>query len=330
MNKELLTTSEIACHNRCPRRRYYAYVLLRRPIRKSTALSLGSFFHAGMDAWWEHDTENALHWAKRRANESEHATELNPFALAKANAMLTAYDAAWARDKPRPFVSPAAIEQRFIVPISNPDTDRESRLYEFGGSIDKVLANTDGSTTIVEHKTTNVDIAPGSSYFQFLAIDSQVSGYFIGANGLGYDVKECLYDVAAKPRHEQLSATPEEQRKYTKKEGKLYAGQRESDETLDEFTRRIIDDIVERRDAYFRRVTITRTDDDLLDFRRELWVVAHDIHQCKLTGIYPQRTTGCKAFGTLCEYFGVCTRTQDIDDDSIFRKVTSKHEELER
>ena len=43
-------------------------------------------------------------------------------------------------------------------------------------------------------------------------IDGQVSGYYVGASTLGYEVDVCLYDVIRKPTIRPYKATPEESR----------------------------------------------------------------------------------------------------------------------
>ena len=57
-----------------------------------------------------------------------------------------------------------------------------------------------GKHIIVEHKTNLPRTSgPGSDYWKKLPIDGQVSGYYVGASTLGYEVDVCLYDVIRKP-----------------------------------------------------------------------------------------------------------------------------------
>lgn len=70
---------------------------------------------------------------------------------------------------------------------------------------------------VVEHKTANADIGPGTTYWKRLVLDGQVSTYLPGTRALGHaDVRGVLYDVIRKPTIRPLKATPPEQREYTK------------------------------------------------------------------------------------------------------------------
>ena len=70
---------------------------------------------------------------------------------------------------------------------------------------------------VVEHKTANADIGPGTTYWKRLVLDGQVSTYLPGTRALGHaDVRGVLYDVIRKPTIRPLKATPVEQREYTK------------------------------------------------------------------------------------------------------------------
>ena len=87
-----------------------------------------------------------------------------------------------------------------------------------------------GTTVLIEHKTSSADIEDGSAFWKRLRLDSQSSNYLTGSKAVGFDPKAVLFDVIRKPRIKPLKATPVESRKY-KKDGGLYANQRENDET---------------------------------------------------------------------------------------------------
>jgi len=71
------------------------------------------------------------------------------------------------------------------------------------------------SLLVVEHKTTMLDIGPGSDYWRRLTLDNQVSNYLRGAKSLGFETSSVLYDVVRKVALRPYEATPEEARAYT-------------------------------------------------------------------------------------------------------------------
>ena len=76
---------------------------------------------------------------------------------------------------------------------------------------------------VVEHKTTALDIGPGSSYWRRLTLDGQVSNYLRGARGFGFETRSVLYDVVRKVALRPYEATPEEQRAYTQAKSRACA-----------------------------------------------------------------------------------------------------------
>lgn len=76
---------------------------------------------------------------------------------------------------------------------------------------------------IVEHKTANADIGPGSPYWRKLTLDAQCSNYMVGARALGHDPKGVIYDVIRKIGIKPRLATPVEERKYTQARSKACA-----------------------------------------------------------------------------------------------------------
>ena len=72
-----------------------------------------------------------------------------------------------------------------------------------------------GATLVVEHKTTSLEIGPGSPYWRRLLLDSQVSNYLVGAESLGMRADGVLYDVVRKVQLRPQRATPPDERQYT-------------------------------------------------------------------------------------------------------------------
>lgn len=67
----------------------------------------------------------------------------------------------------------------------------------------------------VEHKSTSMEIGPGTPYWRRLLIDAQVSVYKQGVRSFGYEPVATLYDVVRKVSLRPQLATPVDERKYT-------------------------------------------------------------------------------------------------------------------
>jgi hypothetical protein len=196
------------------------------------------------------------------------------------------------------------------------------------GSID-VLAKMNDKYVIIEHKTTTQDIGPTSSYWdRVTSIDSQLSTYVSAAKEMGYDVQEIVYDVIHRPRSGPYKSTPKSQRKYTKA-GNLYAGQRDVDETLEEYRERLREDIKNNPEFYFQRKTIVRLESELLSQDQDNRMTDRMIDLCEKEEMYPRNTGSCFQFGRKCDYWDVCNGTESINNDNIFRTAKVPHEELE-
>lgn len=208
---------------------------------------------------------------------------------------------------------------------------------------------------VVEHKTTSADITPGSPYWRRLALDAQVSLYLGGAGSL-------LYDVIKKPSLRPLRATPVEARRYTQAKskacpeckrknatpaphtvdgltcseeriitdpgGKLYADQRDADETPDAYEARLLADIAQHPDAYYQRGTVVRTEEEAQEAGRDVWMTARMIRESRYLGAWPRNPSACDAYGRTCDYWPVCSGTASIDDDVLYRDAGAQHEEL--
>ncbi len=321
----VLTHSEKKCFRACRRKHYLRYRLLKRPMRSSDPLRFGSGFHRGLEVWWR-AAKDGIGGDARLALALDEIREAftAPVDRAKAEALMLGYHVRWIDE----VVEVLAVEVEFTTPIVNPDTGAESRTFQLGGKIDAIARLADGLVYVVEHKTSGENIEAGSDYWKRLRLDAQVSDYFVGARSLGFEIAGCLYDVIGKPRLELLEATPVEKRQYTKKEGRLYAGQREFDETIEEYGKRVAEHVADNLDRYFRREPIVRLADEEEDAARDTWQVAREIREADLAVRYPRNPEACVQWGQACEFFPVCTREADVNDATLFRTAGSAHEEL--
>jgi hypothetical protein len=344
---ELITNSRIKSFLACPRFHLIRYVQGIGSNAPALEAAFGTLMHFGLEAWWRawmgdggrppgrERGEGAL--ADALAAMAEKRGDMADADVAKAQILMAAYDARWTPTMGDYEV--IGVEMQFAAPLINPETGRPCRGSKLAGKIDVLLRRVaDGTIWIVEHKTSGADLSPGSTYWQRLRMDSQVSLYFAGARALGYEPDGCLYDVIQRPEQRPLQATPMEKRKYLKgKEptattpGVLYANQRDRDETLEEFQSRIAILITEAPDAYFARAEIVRLPEELQRFDVDVHEAARQILAAGRTqrgARAVHNTDACHRFGRPCEFFDHCSLGVPLDDPTRFHKLESVHSEL--
>lgn len=297
----------------CHRAFKFCYEDLKRPIKTSDALNFGTAMHQLLECYW-------------LGAEAEYPQVDDEYTAMTLKALFEGYRNRWGEYDCNTYET-IGTEMRFDAPLMNPETGGVSKTFHLSGKIDALAKEkTTGKVVIVEHKTTGQDIGPGSDYWRKLPIDGQVSGYYCGAEALGHQASTCLYDVIRKPTIKPLKATPEDKRKYNK-DGSLSKACRENDETPDEWYERLSADIEIRPDYYYARIEISRSDNDLLEYLFDMWAVSREIADAQRMNRWSRNPQACSVFGT-CEYFGVCTGEQDIDDVTLFRTAERANEEL--
>ena len=310
----IITNSAAKTFRRCAREYQNSYVERVRSVRVSDALRFGTLIHLALEAWWKTaNLERAL---------AALDVESDPYERAKAEALIIGYDMRWCDEQ----YDVLAVECEFTAPLINPDTGRASTAWSRGGKID-AIARRNGLDVVIEHKTTSEDIGLGSDYWKRLTLDTQISGYLVGARALGYEPQGVVYDVIRKPALRPLMATPVEAQK-RKADGSLYANQREESEMPTQYRNRILADIGERPSWYYQRCEIVRLAIDEHEAAVDLWQLAGQIRESTRRGVFPRNPDACVRYGRTCDYFGVCTRTESLDDESKFRRADTAHEEL--
>lgn len=324
-----LTNSQIATFRTCQRKEYYSYRLGVRPEQQGRALRFGSMMHYGIEMVAKghlpseacqavSDFYNGIQWSgvgNPRDIEIEHMQVV---------ALLNGYFNKWLGTDPN-----------HLQVIENIEVERQFELkipYQkrvFAGKIDGIVKLANGQVAVRETKTASDDIAADGDYVRRLRIDNQISGYVIAAKSMGYEIDTVLYDIIKKPGIKPLSATPEESRKYTK-EGKLYANQREEDESAADYYDRLYADIQANPDKYYARYNIPRLDSDLQEWRDGMMDTMKEIHQAYEHDRKARNTAACLAYGR-CPYLDVC-HSGIAPGESVppgFNQRTRIHEELE-
>lgn len=320
----LLTASRLKSARACQRQHKYRYLDGYVPVEDARPLRFGTLIHEALAAWWGAPAGERLDAATAALDDAQ-AREAGSdlFDLAAAHALIIGYDARWAGQE----FETLAVEQEFRTALVNPTTGHPSRTWELGGKIDALARRPDGSSVIVEHKTTVSDITPGSECWRRLRLDGQISLYFQGARSLGHDVQACVYDIIRKPTQRPFKATPPEARKYTK-DGYMYKTQRDTDETPNQFFERLVEAIAEDPSAYYQRGDVVRLDAEMDDALFDVWQLGQQIRESVNVGRFPRNPDSCSLYGRTCAYFAACCGEASLDDPTLFRRVDDPHVEL--
>jgi len=329
---EVVTKSRLAAFATCQRLHDITYNQGYRSIAPRELADFGSLFHAGLDAWWgAHEGETLPGLALAGALAAfdryciDNATAIDSAARAKAEIMMAAYDARWAADMAEWEVLGVEIEFMVVLP--------GRRRLRISGKLDKLLRKrVDGSIWFVEHKTTGADLGAGSTYWQRLRLDPQVSIYHLGVRELGHEPAGCLYDVIDRPDQRPLLATPETLRKYTKATAKepsrLYANQRATDETVEEFRERLGALVAEAPEKYFARAEVVRLESEIEESLKDVTEQALQIRTGPLTGVSPRNPDACFKWGRACDMHDACSGLVSLDDVTRFVRLENVHPEL--
>ena len=186
---------------------------------------------------------------------------------------------------------------------------------------------------ILETKTSAEDITPGSTFWKRTRMDPQIGVYLRAAQQKGLDPRGIGYDVLGKPQLRPLKATPLESRKYTKptktEPSRLYANQRDRDETPAEYGKRCIDAIVAEPDAYYQRAIPVRLFQEQHDGAVDVWQTAQTMRGARRLNVYPRNPDACFQWSRAGDFLAACCGDVPIDDPLLFRREEKEHEELE-
>lgn len=302
---------------RCHTLYAYRHILRRVPHERRDPLIRGSLIHVFLEHWLVQEerierSRDALAAMSAAADELGYPRDSYDWALLQV--AVVGY-AAMYNDHPHHWKT-LMVEAKFAFDVAPG--------VEFVGRIDGMLQRADGTNWLIEHKTTAAKIDPASRYWDRLALDAQISAYYLGSKSMGYDINGCIYDVIRIPPVKPHLATPEGRRKY-KANGELYANQRDRDEPLSDYRERIFDTIKEGPPSdYYARRTITRLDSELershnnLLAAGELVQLIVDKVATKGVNATLQNDKACHQFG-VCEYWDVCNGAASIDDNLRFR-----------
>jgi hypothetical protein len=200
-----------------------------------------------------------------------------------------------------------AVEQSFQIPLLNPGSGHPSRLFMMAGKIDAIVKLPDGRLAVLEYKTAGEDIGPAANYWLRLRCDPQISLYMLAARALGFNVSTVLYDVTRKPTI-----------RLRKEEGPQQYGVR------------LLADIGERPDYYFGRREVPRLEQDLAEFRLELWQQAGPLRDAQRADRWFRNVS--KMTCSYCPFAELCLNCTPISTDAPpaeYEILSDVHPELQ-
>ena len=308
-----LTSTSLSSLRRCPRLYFYRYQLGLSRVRSATPLRFGSAMHKGNElrnlgadqdaaiAGATVDYAACPDWA----DPVEWAVECESL-----KALLAGHFWRYSQDN----VQFLAVEQSFEMPLVNPDTGAASRSFTLAGKFDGLVRLPDGRTAVMEYKNVGEDIAPGGEYWLRTRADGQINQYVLGARAIGHDVSTVLFDVTRKP-----------------------SIRLRQNETPQQYGQRLVADIGERPDFYFQRREVPRLEDDIAQFRAELWQQAQQLLEIRrraerlADGACAYFRNVGKMTCSYCEFADICLSGIRIDRESPpvgFQVLSDPHPEL--
>jgi hypothetical protein len=303
--KQLLTSSAIRSFQRCRKEFQYRYEIGLRPVEDSLALKYGTAMHRAIELLETEGLEPAI-WFCRSTDWRD------PFTRHTLIAQIKAYDWRWSGDTS--FGEVLENEQTFEESLINPDTGYPSNTWDVAGKKDAKYRLADGRIALRETKTISED-PQSDRYWRRLLIDPQITHYYEQDQHTDLPAETIIYDVIRKPTIAPMLATPIDDRKYTTRAsrrdgidypaGTLYANQRETDETPEEWEERLYADMLARPDFYLARREIPRLEKDVDEYRYERWDIAKDIRATQLNGHWYRNPS--KSNCDNCCFFGLCT-----------------------
>jgi hypothetical protein len=165
-------------------------------------------------------------------------------------------------------------------------------------------------------------------------MDPQIGVYLRAAQQKGLDTATIGYDVLGKVALRPLKATPLESRKYTKPTKaeptpRLYANQRDRDETPAEYGARCLAAIAADPDGYYQRALPVRLFQEQHDGAVDVWQTAQTMRDARRLNVYPRNPDSCFQWSRACDFLPACCGDVPLDDPLLFRREDKENEELE-
>lgn len=272
----------------------------------------------------------ALPNAKGQGPEAQEAAALT---AAKLRGLLHGYDRQWRSTDLRIL----SIEDVVEAPLWNLPTRKTSRTFRLAGKLDVRVRDGD-QLGVVDHKTTSENITdPAGPYWRQQIVEGQWQQYtlieWLNARKLDYVLLDVVRKPAKAPRdlHKrdltELSMSGTYFGRLLTADSLRYARDQHR-ESLEMYENRLRWDCSEVQPQwYFAQKKLFRLENELYTYMSELWQEGLDIRDERLKPIHTRNSQGCLAYGTPCQFLGICSNHDTYDSDR-WRKKRNVHEEL--
>lgn len=258
----------------CQKKFYWHYIEGLKPMRKPTALSMGSVLHEAFDMYYNNfPVVDVLKYIKDTMDAT--ISKQSPSEVEESILVKYILVGMW-MSYPFKLDQFSKIEPEKEFKVRVPGT----RGILFVGKIDGLVTDLNGKMWVRELKTTS------QTFQQFETKSkhsSQGSGYIWAMRKLGYPVEGIIYDFVKKPL--------------------LRKG---INENIDQFGARIINDYSTRPDIYYKRHFSYRTKEELELFEEDIRSVANDIRRRKKDEKWHRNQDQCWNYNSECPYLKIC------------------------
>lgn len=230
-----------------------------------------------------------------------------------------------------------SVERTYVAPLVNPATGKTSRTWKIAGKLDK-LARENGDLVLYDHKTTSQDIEdPNATYWRTLQVDSQHQHYELLLWLSGLKVDRIIWDVVRKPgirpkklakKERQGVVATGEYCGFDVSDESREAYQKEERENAELYGLRVAREVTDNPGRYFARRSVVRTNDELIEYSKELWETADSMRQARNDGTHYRNASACMNYGTPCRFLGVCSGHDSIESDA-WKPKEKRHNELD-
>lgn len=322
MKNNILTASRLNCLLGCMRRHYWRYEVGLTQEQSGVALRFGSAWARAKEAY-RHGKgyEDAL------AAAVPEGVDLDEMTVATISGLLAGYYQYYG-----PSAWPCNAEVEFSQPLAG------SRTFTVAGKLDGLSRMPDGRLAIEEDKTTSDSLSDDSDYWLRLRFNIQLLQYASEVRKAGWDVSTVVYDVTRKPsiQPKDVPLLDDDMRKIVndatgqrvfKKDGTpRESGDKEKGyflqvrpETAEEFSKRLLEDTMERPAFYFARREVPILDSDLEEFVEQRLTLSRMILHCRGAEkrfTQPERAWPRNVSDMVCrscEFFGFCLQNLSVD-----------------
>lgn len=320
--ERIITFSEMSTFTRCPRKWEFAYRKQLVPKIEDVRLSIGKIGHIALAVYYTtgsrdqaeakalEEIDKTIESAKRNKADASRIEELEEKS-GILRALLSGYFDFYKDDANK--YEHVYSEKQMGFPITDPQKNK--RIYprvRYTGVIDGIWRTKDGHRTpiIVEHKF----LASFDDDINNLMLDFQISCYMLLSNLTDKEsfarqfgeIRTVLYNVVVKPQN-----------------------RRKQGESSEEFIARVAAAIKENPAKYYRRITLHRGKEQIIEAYNEILKLVKITREDKKLKerIYRSVQPTCK---WECPYKTLCYNENPALVETGFKKKEQRHVELDR